>query len=74
VENAGNAEDFGQAIARLLESREKDWMAKADSLLSNMSWDITVHGMLKEIAKCGLRKTADSRTPSASLQRTGTHV
>jgi len=74
VEIAGNAEEFAQAIVRLLDQRPEDWLANVDCLLSNMSWDITVDGMLKEIAKCGLRKTADSLTPSASLQRTGTHV
>jgi Glycosyl transferases group 1 len=74
VEIAGNSEEFAQAIARLLDARQENWLANVDRLLSKMSWDITVDGMLNEIAKCRLRKTPDSLTPSASLQRTGTHV
>jgi UDP-galactopyranose mutase len=74
VEIAGNGEEFAQAIARLLDGRQENWLANVDRLLSKMSWDRTVDGMLDEIAKCGLRKTPDSLTPSASLQRTGTHV
>jgi len=74
VEIAGNAEEFAESIARMIDAPQEDWLAKVDHLLSNMSWDTTVDGMLTQIAKCGLQKPAEPFAPSASSQRTGTHV
>jgi len=74
VEIAGNAQEFADAIAELLRPRHDNWLAQVDGLLSDMSWDTTVDGMLKEIHKCGVQNRADSRTPSAPPQRIGTHV
>jgi hypothetical protein len=74
VEIAGEAEEFADCIARLIDAPQKDWLTKVDHLLSNMSWDATVDGMLKQIAKCELPKPAEPLAPSASPQRTRTHV
>ena len=74
VEIADNAEEFSQAIARSLHPHDDTWQKSVEQFLAEMSWNTTVEGMLKEIERCGLRKTAHSRTSSASLQRSGTHV
>src|SRR3954451_4259831 len=63
VEIAGNAQEFADAIAELLRPRHDNWLAQVDGLLSDMSWDTTVDGMLKEIHRCGVQNRADSRTP-----------